>query len=93
MPGLGSASAVVNGTHFNTVPGIDVRYESGSHSFVETNGAQSLTILDSNKILSNDCNRQFFDDLAKVALVLFQNPQIQANNASKMSSGHADIKM
>ena len=91
LPGLPNASALVNGCNFSTVPGVDIQYESRSHSFQEISGAMSTTVFDAEVILIE--HRQFFDSFAKNTYTLFKDLSVKANNTGKMSSGQQDIKL
>jgi hypothetical protein len=93
QPGFDNASSVANGCSFSTVPGVDCRYTDGSHSFEEPNGAIGLVVLDADVVLKSAKNSAFFDSLLRIARQLFTNPNVQPTNASKMSSGHVNIKM
>ncbi len=93
QPGLDSASALVNGSNFCSVNGVDTYFSTGSHAFQEPNGAMSTTVFDAGVVLSVPDNKKFFDSLRDQALVLFRDPAVQATNASKMSSGQVNIKM
>ncbi len=93
QPGLDSASAVVNGSNFSSVGGVDTYYAAGSHAFREPSGAMSTAVFDADVVLSVPSNKKFFDNLRDQALVLFRDPSVQATNASKMSSGQVNIKM